>query len=221
MMRTTRRAGLAGVESDVTQGTKVEQGSALSNVRRGRETPARVDAAVVRGASVTLRSGPARAGLALLLLPGAAWFVALALSSGGVALGFTPAHGFANGLAAVLLTPALAACALPFLDACLALSFGRNGAARWSRIMIEAAAGLIFACFATVISPAFWPGVAFLALATALGFVAGFLRWRPGEVAPNKPAGLPLLLLLLDEPAATSTATHPVVTAVAPESDAA
>ena len=205
----------------MTQGTKVEQGNALSDLRRGRETLARVDAAVARGASVTLRSGPARAGLALLLLPGAAWFVALALYSGRIALGSAPAHGFANALAAFLLTPALAACALPFLDACLALSIGRAGAARWTRIMIEAAAGLIFTCFATVISPALWPGVAFLALATALGFVAGFLRWRPGEVVPSEPAGLPLLLLLLDEPAATSTATRPVVTAVAPESDAA
>jgi hypothetical protein len=205
----------------VEQGTKVKDRSRFSYSPPGREAPTDVGAAISRGAIATLRSGRARAGLALLLLPGAAWFVALASYSGSIALGFTPAHGFANALATVLLTPALAACALPFLDACLALSFGRDGAARWSRIMIEAAAGLIVACFATVISPALWPGVAFLALATALGFVAGLLRWRPSEVVPSEPAGLPLLLLLLDEPAARSTATRPVVTVVASESDAA
>jgi hypothetical protein len=80
---------------------------------QGRETFPR--AAISEGARVTLRWWPARAGLTVLFLAGAAWFVALASYSGSVALGFTPAHGSANALAAVLLTPAVAACAWPLL----------------------------------------------------------------------------------------------------------
>jgi hypothetical protein len=199
----------------------VEQQSRLSNSSEGREIRARVGAAIARGAVVALRSGPARAGLVLLLLPGAAWFVALALSAASIALGFRPAHGFANALAAVLLTPVLTACAVPLLDASLALALGRDGVERWSRITVEAGAALIFACLASVISAALWPGAAVLALATALGLVAGVLRWQPGELPARDAAGLPLLLLLLDEPSGASTAARPVAQPVPSESEAA
>ena len=186
---------------------------------QGRETFPR--AAISEGARVTLRWWPARAGLTVLFLAGAAWFVALASYSGSVALGVTPAHGSANALAAVLLTPAVAVCAWPLLDACFALVRGPDGAERWTRIGIEAGAALIFACLATVISAALWPGVAVLVLATALGFVAGFLRWQPAKLPGRGHAGLPLLLLLIEEQPPTSSATHPVAAPVPSEGEAA
>jgi hypothetical protein len=176
---------------------------------------------VARGARAAFLSGPVRAVLAIPLLGGAAWFGALALQSGAVALGITPAHSFANALAAVLLTPAVAACAVPLLDAFLAVLLGKDGAERWSRIMIEAAAALIFACLASVISAALWPGVAVLALATALGLFAGFLRWRPDELPAREPAALPLLLLLFDERPRTSAGAHAAAAQVPSEGEAA
>jgi hypothetical protein len=203
----------------MARGGRVEQQSPFVNSSEGRRTLGRLGAAVARGAGVTLRSGPARAGLALLLLPGVAWFVALTISAASIALGLRPGHGFANALAAVLLTPVLAACVVPLLDASLALLLGRDGPERWSRIMAEAGAALTFACFATVISAALWPGVAFLALATALGCIAGVLRWQPSERPTDDATRVPLLLLLLEEP--SGIAARRLVAPVSSESKAA
>ncbi len=154
---------------------------------------------------MTLRGGWLRVALAAVLFAAAAWFVGLAGYFAGVALGFVQSS---QTVAAVLLTPAVLACAVPTLDGGLALIGRRDGAERWTRIFVEAAAALIFAAFATVLTVAFWPGVAALALAAALGFVGGFLRWRPAELPA--PAGVPLLLLLFDERPGAGRAPRPV-----------
>lgn len=199
----------------------VEQHNPLLNQPKGRETLACVRAAIARKARAVLCRRAARAYLALPLLAGAAWFVRLALHSGAVALGVTPAHGFANTLAAILLTPALGLCVMPLLDASLALLCGRDTAERWCRIMVEAGAALIIAACATVTSAALWPGVTGLSLVTALGFVAGFLRWHPAELVAREPSGLPLLLILLDDRPEHSSASSAPAAQVPSESQAA
>lgn len=169
---------------------------------------ARTSGAIARGAEVTLRGWWLRVVLAVVLFAAAAWFVGLAGYFADVALGFNPAHQSSQTVAAVLLTPAVLACAVAPLDGGLALIGRRDGPGRWTRIFVEAAAALIFAAFATVLTVAFWPGVAALALAAALGFVGGFLRWRPAELPT--PVGVPLLLLLFDERPGASRAPRPV-----------
>lgn len=157
--------------------------------------------------------------VAAIFLGGAAWFAALAGYSGGIALGFVGAHGFGIFLATVVLTPAVLGCAVALLDGGFALLRRRDGAGRWTRILVEAAAALVFAAFATVISVALWPGVAALALLVMLAFVGGLLRWRPAEVPT--PAGVPRLLLLLDEGSAPSGAPRPVIQQQRSEDEAA
>jgi hypothetical protein len=47
----------------------------------------------------------ARLGLTLLTLAGAVWLALVAARAGSIALGLTPAHDFARGLAAFMLAP--------------------------------------------------------------------------------------------------------------------
>ena len=94
---------------------------------------ARTSGAIARGAEVTLRGWWLRVVLAVVLFAAAAWFVGLAGYFAGVALGFDPAHHLPT-VAAVLLTPAVLACAVAPLDGGLALIGRRDGPGRWTRI---------------------------------------------------------------------------------------
>jgi len=156
-----------------------------------------------------------------MLLTGAAWIVTVAGYWGSAILGLTEPRGFAHTVAAVLLTPAVLACAVPLLDGATALLGRRSGAGRWSRVFVEAVAALVFAGFATVISAALWPAVAALALAAGLGFGAGFRRWQLAEPAAQQPAWLPRFLLLLDDEPRPRSAPRPVVRHAPSEEEAA
>lgn len=160
----------------------------------------RTSGAAARRAELTLRGGRVRVVLAVMLFASATWLVGLAGYFASVALGLNPVQQSSQTVAAVLVTPAVLACAVPLLDGALALAGRRDGAGRWTRIFVEAAAALIFAAFATLLTAVFWPGVAALALAAALGFVGGFLRWQPAELPA--PTGVPLVLLLDERPGA-------------------
>ena len=104
--------------------------------------------------------------------------------------GFTPAHGFANALAAILLTPALGRSAPCRSWMQPGPALGRDAAERWSRIMVEAGAALIIACLATVISAALWPGVTFLALVTGPGVWRWLSALATGRACGGEPSGL-------------------------------
>ncbi len=154
-----------------------------------------------RGARPVL--GPvARAGgvcLATLSLAGAVWFAVIAWREATIALGFTPAHGFARAVAALILTPAAAAFAVPLVDACLALALGKDRPGTWSRIMAAACAASIVAGFATVLNAVLWPGIAVLAVVATVGYLRGVRRWQPEAQIADRPATVPLILLLLDD----------------------
>ena len=66
--------------------------------------------------------------------------------------------------------------------------------------MTEAAAAMVFACLATVVGAALWPGAVVLALVCGLGVVAGLRRWHPHERPVRRLEELPLLFLLLEWP---------------------
>ena len=157
-------------------------------------------AAAVRGAPRDLF---ARLVLMLPALAGAAWFVLIAGAAGAIALGFTPAHGFARGLAAFMLAPAAALFAVPLVDAGMALLSGRQGHAAWTRVMAEALGALIVASCATTLTSALWPGIAALAFVAALGYLFGYGGWQPARTVSDRPASLPLFLLF-DEPTGTA-----------------
>ena len=157
-----------------------------------------------------------RACLAIVLLGGAVWLSVLAILCGAVAVGRLPAGGLTNALAALLLTPALALCTVPLLEAAVALLLGKASPGRWYRIMVEAGAALVFVLFATTISTALWPAVAVLALATIQGFAIGFLHWQPSAPRTHEPVGVPLVLLLLGETRRGDARPIPVVTEAPP-----
>lgn len=157
----------------------------------------------------------ARLGLTLLTLAGAAWLALVAARAGSIALGFTPAHDFARGLAAFMLAPAAAAFAAPLVDASVALLRGRDRHATWTRIMTEALGALVLACCATTLSLALWPGVGALAFVAALGYLFGFRSWHPQRLVAVRPASLPLLLLF-DEPVPRPAAAARVAARPAP-----
>ena len=165
--------------------------------RQTRETARAPDSLVVR------------LGLALVTLAGAAWLAFVAARAGAIALGLTPAHGFAQSLAALMLAPAAAAFAAPLVDASVALLRGRHHSATWTRIMTEALGALVLACCATILSAALWPGVGALALLGALGYLFGFRFWHPQRLVAVRPVSLPLLLLF-DEPSGTAAVTRTV-----------
>ena len=121
----------------------------------------------------------ARLGLAVPALAGAAWFVLVAGVAGAIALGLTPAHDFARGLAAFMLAPAAALFTVPLIDAAVALLRGRMRSLTWARIMAEALSALILAVCATTLTLALWPGIAALALTAGLGYLFGFRHWHP------------------------------------------
>ena len=123
------------------------------------------------------------------------------LAGGAIALGFAPAHGFARAVAALILTPAAAAFTVPLIDACLALALGKDRPGLWTRIMATASAAAIVACFATVLNARLWPGIAVLALIATVGYLRGVRRWRPELQLAERPASVPLVLLLLDDDA--------------------
>ncbi len=162
-----------------------------------------------------------RAPLALVALGGAAWFAAISVRAGAVALGFTPAHGFARALAAIILAPAAAAFAVPLLDAYLALALGRDRPSTWSRIMAAACAALLLACPATVLDARLWPGIAALGLVAVLGYLFGFRHWQPRSLVDDRPARPPVVLLLIDEPRRERRAARPSVLPVPSERKAA
>jgi hypothetical protein len=141
-----------------------------------------------------------RALLAIVALAGAAWFIAIAVREAGTALGYSPARDVAASVAAIILVPAAVGFAAPLLDAYLTLILGRVGPGTWSRITAESLGALILACCATVLEPRLWPGVGVLALVAVLGALFGLRRWQPRVVADDRPARLPLVLLLFDEP---------------------
>ena len=122
--------------------------------------------------------------------------------AGAIALGLTPAHDFARGLAAFMLAPAAALFTVPLIDAAVALLRGRDAPLTWARIMAEALSALILAVCATTLTLALWPGIAALALIAGLGYLFGFRHWHPQRLVAMRPASLPLLLLF-DEPART------------------
>jgi hypothetical protein len=90
--------------------------------------------------------------------------------------------------------------AAPLLDAYLTLILGRIEPGTWSRIAAESLGALVLACCATVLDPRLWPGIGVLALVAVLGALFGLRRWQPQVVAGERPARLPLVLLLFDEP---------------------
>lgn len=141
-----------------------------------------------------------RALLAIVALAGAAWFIAIAVRQAEVALGRLPARDVAESVAAIILVPAAVGFAAPLLDAYLTLVLGRVAPGTWSRITTESLGALILACCATVLEPRLWPGIAVLAFVAVLGTLFGVRRWQPQVVAEERPARLPLVLLLLDEP---------------------
>jgi hypothetical protein len=138
--------------------------------------------------------------LAVVALAGAAWFIAIAVRQAGTALGYSPARDVAASAAAIILVPAAVGFAAPLLDAYLTLILGRVAPGTWSRITTESLGALILACCATVLEPRLWPGIGVLALIAVLGALFGVRRWRPQVVADERPARLPVVLLLLDEP---------------------
>jgi hypothetical protein len=138
--------------------------------------------------------------LALVALAGAAWFIAIAVRQAGTALGYSPARDVAASVAAIILVPAALGFAAPLLDAYLTLILGRVAPGAWSRITTESLGALILACCATVLEPRLWPGIGVLALIAVLGALFGVRRWQPQVVADERPARLPLVLLLLDDP---------------------
>jgi hypothetical protein len=154
-------------------------------------------------------------------LGGAAWFAAISVRAGAVALGFTPAHGFARALAAIILAPAAAAFAAPLLDAYLALALGRDRPATWSRVMAAACAALLVAIPATVLDARLWPGIAALVLVAALGYLFGFRRWQPRSLVDDRPARPPVVLLLIDEARRETRSARPSVLPVPSERKAA
>ena len=184
-----------------------------------RETWARTGDSTARRARAAARSRGARWVLALFLAAGAAWFAAQALHWGAIALGRASAHG--GALSAVLVTPIAAACAVPLLDACLTLILRRDAPGTWTRIMTEAAAAMVFACLATVVGAALWPGAVVLALVCGLGVVAGLRRWHPHERPVRRLEELPFLFLLLEDRPQSSTATRPLARPLPSESQAA
>lgn len=138
--------------------------------------------------------------LAVVALAGAAWFIAIAVRQAGTALGYSPARDVAASAAAIILVPAAVGFAAPLLDAYLTLILGRVAPGTWSRITTESLGALILACCATVLEPRLWPGIGVLALIAVLGALFGVRRWQPQVVADERPARLPVVLLLLDEP---------------------
>ena len=165
--------------------------------------------------------GRARFGWSLFFFAGATWFVALVVRLAAVALGIRTAADLSGVLAAVLLVPAMAACVAPLFEAGVALLRGSRSAGRWSRIMAEAGAALVFASLASAYEPALWPGLVFLAVATVLGLVVGLLRWRPAELGAHPEATPPLLLLLLDDSADARRSPQPVAMPVTSDGEAA
>ena len=161
-----------------------------------------------------------RLGLALVALAGAAWLAIVAARAGAIALGLTPAHGFARGLAALLVAPAAAAFAAPLVDASVTLLRGGHRHGTWARIMTEALGALILAACATVLSAALWPGVGALAFVATLGYLFGFRSWHPQRLVAVRPASLPLLLLF-DEPPGAPTAARVIARPVPAERRAA
>lgn len=149
-----------------------------------------------------------RALLAIVALAGAAWFIAIAVRQAGTALGSSPARDVATTVAAILLVPAAVGFAAPLLDAYLTLILGRVAPGTWSRITTESLGALILACCATVLEPRLWPGIGVLALVAVLGMLFGVRRWQPQIVADERPARLPLVLLLFDEPHASERAPN-------------
>ncbi len=176
---------------------------------------------VTERADPTFAFGRARLGLSLFLLAGATWFGVVAVRLAAVALGFRSAADFSGVLAAVVLAPVSAACVAPLLEAGVALLRGRRSAGRWSRIMTEAGAALVFASLAGIYDPALWPGVGFLGVATVLGFAVGLLRWRPVALAASQEAAPPLLLLLLDDSPDARRSPKEVARPVTTEGEAA
>ena len=197
----------------------LDQQSRVSHSSARRETSARRGDAIARRARAAARSRGARWVLALFLAAGAAWFVAQALHWGAIALGRASAHG--GVLSAVLVAPIAAACAVPLLDACLALILRRDTPATWTRIMTEAAAALVFACLASVVGAALWPGVVVLALVCGLGVVAGLRRWHLHERPVRRLEELPLLFLLLEDRPQRRAATRPLARPLPSERQAA
>jgi hypothetical protein len=175
---------------------QVERIATAADARSGRAR--RFAGAAARARPAQAHRRVARALCALAALGGAAWFVAIAVRAGAVALGYAPAHGFARALAAIILAPAAAAFAAPLLDAYLALALGRDRPATWSRIMTGACAALIVACPATVLDARLWPGVAVLGFVAALGYLFGLRRWQPRGMVDDRPARPPVVLLLDD-----------------------
>ncbi len=199
---------------------QVEKIAASGEGRGGRAR--RFAGGLARALSGRARRGwTVRAVLAVVALGGAAWFATIAVRAGAVALGLTPAHGFARALAAIILAPAAAAFAAPLLDAYLALALGRWRPATWSRIMAEASAALIVACLATVLDARLWPGIAVLALVAALGFLFGFRHWQPRSLVDDRPARPPVVLLLLDDAQAEGRSADTIVLPVPSERKAA
>jgi hypothetical protein len=162
-----------------------------------------------------------RAALGLVALAGAAWFVAIAVLAAGTAFGYSPAPGVAGAVAAIILAPAALAFAAPLLGAYLALTLGKVAPETWSGIMTASLAALILACCATVLDATLWPGIGVLLFVAVLGFLFGFRRWQPRLVAADRPAKLPLVLLLVDEPRAGERATAAVAQPVTEERKAA
>ena len=162
----------------------------------------------------------ARLVLVVPTLAGAAWFGLIAGAAGAIALGLTPAHDVARGLAAFMLAPAGALFAVAPVDAAVALLRGRMRPGTWTRIMAEALGALILAVCATTLSVALWPGVAALALTAGLGYLFGFRRWHPQRLVAMRPASLPLLLLF-DEPPGTPAVARTVARPLPSERQAA
>jgi hypothetical protein len=158
---------------------------------------------VTPAAPGALRFLLARLGLVVPTLAGAAWLVLVAGVAGAIALGLTPAHDFARGLAAFMLAPAAALFAAPLVDAAVALLRGRMRPATWTRIMAESLVALILAVCAATLTLALLPGIAALALTAGLGYLFGFRHWHPQRLVAMKPTSLPLLLLFDEPPGGT------------------
>jgi hypothetical protein len=162
-----------------------------------------------------------RALLAIVALAGAAWFIAIAVRQAEIALGSSPARDVAESVAAIILVPAAMGFAAPLLDAYLTLILGKVAPSTWSRITTESLGALILACCATVLEPRLWPGIGVLALIAVLGALFGVRRWQPQVVADERPARVPLVLLLLDEPHAGRRAPTVVARPLPSEREAA
>jgi hypothetical protein len=175
-----------------------------AHVAAGRDRSGRLQAAARALARALPDHAPRglalRALLAIVALAGAAWFVTIAVREAGRALGYSPAGGVAASVAAIILVPAAMGFAAPLLDAYLTLILGRIEPGTWSRIAAESLGALVLACCATVLDPRLWPGIGVLALVAVLGALFGLRRWQPQVVAGERPARLPLVLLLFDEP---------------------